>query len=343
MASLAKDAVACQNTVCDIESGERAEAVRTGASMPKDATACQNSDGDIKSGERPEAVRTCASSTKSAAACQNTASDSGLTECSEPIRARASTNFSMISMPRCSRSDIVFAVTREVTERTSASASSGTRMTPAISALIITSCLFTFITIAQIIGAQIAHSKALLMDCISMGVDALTYMGNIVVECRKRDGAPHNCSQLVVCAFSLSLLLFFTFDASRESYATAQMCWRATASSEDGDDVNGWITFAYGAGGVIFDIISLWAFHRSSRKEGQSVNMFTAFLHVAADFLRSGATVTMSLLILLGGFDSTCLDAYTSLLIGASIACGGFVGVLNWMKLFYHHFCGVNA
>merc|ERR1711948_28618 len=107
--------------------------------------------------------------------------------------------------------------------------------------------------------------------------------------------------------------------ASRESYATAQMCWRATASSEDGDDVNGWITFAYGAGGVIFDIISLWAFHRSSRKEGQSVNMFTAFLHVAADFLRSGATVCMSLLILLGGFDSTCLDAYTSLLIGLSI------------------------
>merc|ERR1740121_3550848 len=155
-----------------------------------------------------------------------------------------------------------------------------------------------------------------------MGVDALTYMGNIIVECKKRDRTPHNCSQLVVCAVSLSLLLYFTIDASRESISTVQECRKGT-TGEGGDDVDGRITLAFGAGGLLFDVVSLWAFSNSAKKEGQSVNMFTAFLHVGADFLRSGSTVVMSLLILIGGYDSTCLDAYTSLLIGASIVCGG--------------------
>merc|ERR1712003_63483 len=106
-------------------------------------------------------------------------------------------------------------------------------------------------------------------------------------------------------------------------------------------DVNGWITLGFGAGGVVFDLISLWVFYRSNQKQGEvrAVNMFTALLHVGADFLRSTSTVVMSLLILVGGFDSTCLDAYTSMLIGASIVLGGLFGVFNWMKLFYEYFC----
>ena len=63
------------------------------------------------------------------------------------------------------------------------------------------------------------------------------------------------------------------------------------------------------------------------------MNMFTALLHVMADFLRSTSTVVMSMLILAGGFDSTCLDAYTSMLIGASIVAGALFGILNWAKL----------
>jgi len=175
----------------------------------------------------------------------------------------------------------------------------------------------------------------LLMDCVSMAVDAFTYVGNIVVEWRKRDGGDHKGSQLIVCAISLSCLLYFTYAAALESWATVQVCQGKAESDDDGDDVNGWITLAFGVGGVVFDIASLVAFYISDKKQGEvrAVNMFTALLHVGADFLRSTSTVVMSLLILVGGFDSTCLDAYTSLLIGASIVAGASVGIVSWIKL----------
>lgn len=203
-----------------------------------------------------------------------------------------------------------------------------------IQALAVTATLFTLITVVQVFAAQIAHSQALLMDCVSMGVDAMTYMGNIFVECRKRDGRDHKGSQLIVCAISLGCLIYFTYAAGVESLATAKACARH-ATLEDDDDVNGWITLGFGAGGVVFDLISLWSFRRSERKGsgGRAMNMLTALLHVGADFLRSVSTVVMSLLILVGGFDSTCLDAYTSLLIGTLIIGGACVGIFQWVGL----------
>jgi hypothetical protein len=213
----------------------------------------------------------------------------------------------------------------------------GKKMTPNIQALAITAFLFTLITVVQVFAAKIAHSQALLMDCVSMGVDALTYMGNIFVECRKRDGVDHKGSQLIVCAISLSCLIFFTYSASLESIDIVKICRGDAAAGEEGEgeDVNGYITLAFGLGGVIFDFIALWSFYKANRKNGEAraVNMFTALLHVGADFLRSTSTVFMSLLILLGGFDSTCLDAYTSLFIGASITFGAAVGIFEWLKL----------
>ena len=139
------------------------------------------------------------------------------------------------------------------------------RLTPNIKALIVTAVLFTTITLAQVAAARIANSQALLMDCISMGVDALTYMGNIWVECRKQDGAPHEGSQVIVCLISLSCLVFFTWTASQESLQTIAECRGLTAIDLPDNDVNGNITLAFGAGGVVFDILSLWAFCHSRR------------------------------------------------------------------------------
>jgi divalent metal cation (Fe/Co/Zn/Cd) transporter len=210
-----------------------------------------------------------------------------------------------------------------------------TRCTASIKALAVTAFLFSFITVVQIFAAKIAHSQALLMDCISMAVDALTYMGNILVECKKRDGGHHLRSQLIVTAISLSLLLYFTYDASRESWDTVQVCRGNAPSDGDDDDVNGYITLAFALGGMVFDIISLWFFFQSHRKmgTGRALNMFTALLHCGADCLRSTSTTVMSVLILTGAFDSTCLDAYTSLFIGATIVCGALYGIVNWFKM----------
>lgn len=208
-------------------------------------------------------------------------------------------------------------------------------LTPNIKALIISACLFSLITVIQVFAAEIAHSQALLTDCISMGVDALTYMGNIVVELRKRDGRDHKGTQLIACAISLSCLLYFTYDAMQESWATVRVCqgWDSQEGSED--DVNGYITLAFALGGVFFDALCLWAFYSSNKKNGEArhVNMFTALLHVAADCLRSTATTVMSILILWVGVDSSCADAYTSIIIGVTIIIGGVMGILSWIRL----------
>ena len=63
-----------------------------------------------------------------------------------------------------------------------------TRPTPRLSgntkALLMMFVLFTSITAAQWVGGITAHSLALQADCASMGVDALSYVGNILAECQ---------------------------------------------------------------------------------------------------------------------------------------------------------------
>jgi len=214
------------------------------------------------------------------------------------------------------------------------------RCTPEVKALSVSAFLFSFITVVQIFAAHIAHSQALLMDCISMGVDAFTYLGNIVVECRKRDGETHAKSQLIIVATSLGLLCYFTADAMKESWGTIQVCL-GRADAKDEDDVNGWITLGFALGGVGFDLMCLLEFYKSNKKTGsvKSVNMFSALLHVSADFLRSTSTLIMSLLILLCKVDSTCIDAYTSVFIGITIISGAFVGFFKWIKLLITFCC----
>ncbi|CAK8991262.1 unnamed protein product [Durusdinium trenchii] len=210
----------------------------------------------------------------------------------------------------------------------------GPRCTPEVKALTISFLLFGLITVVQVFAAQIAHSRALLMDCISMGVDSLTYLGNIVVECRRRDGREHAISQLIIVAISLSLLCYFTSDAMQESWETVLVC-QGKASADGDEEVNGWITLGFALGGVAFDVMCLIQFYKSNKRtgSGRSVNIFSAFLHVSADFLRSSATLVMSLIILFGQVDSTCIDAYSSIFIGVTIVVGAFVGFFKWLKL----------
>ena len=53
---------------------------------------------------------------------------------------------------------------------------------------------------------------------------SLLCSGNVVVECRTRDGRRHACSQLIVVATSLGLLSFFTIRAMGESYGSVLVC-----------------------------------------------------------------------------------------------------------------------
>ena len=59
------------------------------------------------------------------------------------------------------------------------------RFTENMKVLALTAALFALITVAQAIAASIAKSDALLADCVSMAVDALTYLLNIFVVARE--------------------------------------------------------------------------------------------------------------------------------------------------------------
>lgn len=211
------------------------------------------------------------------------------------------------------------------------------RCTPEVKALLLSACLFSTITSFQVWAAYLAKSRALLMDCISSAVDALTFIGNIAVECRKRDGRRHPCSQLMVVATSLGLLTFFTIRALGESYGKVLVCQEHGRNSEgDDDDVNGWITLGFALGNMLFDTICLVNFLKSHKQtgSGKHANMFSAFLHVGADILRAFTALVLSLLILIcTSWDSTCLDAYCSLVIGVTILCGVLVGLQKWICL----------
>ena len=69
--------------------------------------------------------------------------------------------------------------------------------------------LFTTITAAQWVAGLMAHSLSLQADCASMAVDALSYLGNMVAECRT-DQRSRARLELGMSAFSLLLLAWFT-------------------------------------------------------------------------------------------------------------------------------------
>merc|ERR1711920_666599 len=52
------------------------------------------------------------------------------------------------------------------------------------------------------------------------------------------------------------------------------------------DDVNGWITLSFALAGIAFDLACMIEFYKSGKRSeaARSVNMFSALLHVGADF-----------------------------------------------------------
>merc|ERR1712228_488280 len=139
---------------------------------------------------------------------------------------------------------------------------------------------------------------------------------------------------LIIVAFSLGLLTFFTVMAMSESVDIVLQCQGKRPMEDVDDDVNGWITLS-------FALACMIEFYKSGKRSeaARSVNMFSALLHVGADFLRSSSTLVMSFLILGTNFDSGCLDAYTSVLIGATILGGAAVGFFKWVKMLFGYLC----
>lgn len=72
--------------------------------------------------------------------------------------------------------------------------------------LMVAICAFGAITVAQTVAAVFANSLALLGDCASMGVDTLTYCGNLYAEVVPQ-GSPRETKKAQLIASAASLLV----------------------------------------------------------------------------------------------------------------------------------------
>jgi len=202
------------------------------------------------------------------------------------------------------------------------------RCTGNILVLALTAFLFALITGVQYyFGGVVTHSQALLADCNSMLVDTLTYFLNIGAECAVEKWKKR--LRLVAPAVSLLVLLALTiFCALLPAIDTIRN------PDGPGDGVNPWIVFAFGVGGLIFDIISIVAFYINAKKEqaknGLPVNMLAAFFHVGADWIRSLTTTVESILLFkFKNWNGDLIDAWAAVIITVVICIAIIYGYIE--------------
>lgn len=139
--------------------------------------------------------------------------------------------------------------------------------------------------------------------------------------------------QLTVPMLSLSVLTVLTAMSATEAIETIQHA----GDPPDPDDVpvSPWIVWCFGFFGLLFDCISIYAFCRNKRsKEGCGgqlpVNMLAAFMHVAADFVRSATTTVEGIFLIAEfppGINGDQVDAWSCIVITAVIAVAILYGL----------------
>jgi len=109
-----------------------------------------------------------------------------------------------------------------------------------------------------------------------------------------------------------------------------------SGKGKDDDDVNPRIILAFAVLGWLFDMISLLAFRKnhSGNDDSSSINMQAAFMHVGADFLRSGTTFVLGTLILFFHFAGARTDAMACMVVSATILLGALIAFVEWASQF---------
>eukprot|EP01062_Namystynia_karyoxenos_P008394 TRINITY_DN12954_c0_g1_i1.p1 TRINITY_DN12954_c0_g1~~TRINITY_DN12954_c0_g1_i1.p1 ORF type:complete len:353 (+),score=117.35 TRINITY_DN12954_c0_g1_i1:81-1061(+) len=203
--------------------------------------------------------------------------------------------------------------------------------------LMVSFVLFTTITGAQVAGALIAHSMALLADCASMGLDAITYAFNIYAECRQEpDPRRRLRNELIASGISYACLIgisgYFLHDGIT---SIIDKSWE-----DGGDDVNAYIVFGFAVAGILFDVLSLVPYilygcpcmkkAEDDEVGGEQMNLLSALMHVSADLMRSVTTFIESLLIWAAGINGDKADSYATVIVTATIVLGAIKPVYEW-------------
>lgn len=180
--------------------------------------------------------------------------------------------------------------------------------------LLVSICLFFTITAVQFFFALAAHSNALLVDCASMAVDTMTYVGNLYSECVRSsslDDASKARFSLLTSALSLCVLVGIT------SWGLSNAVSVLASRRVPEDRLDAGVVIAFGLFGLTFDLAALYAFERfgdpsearadpKEPRESKGVeqaasrmNMWSALSHVGADSIRSFTSIVLGAVALL--------------------------------------------
>lgn len=243
-----------------------------------------------------------------------------------------------------------------------------------VKALFIMMVMFASISLGQYFAAQAANSQSLKVDVISMAVDALSYLGNIIGE-----GSDIPAQRIVLQLFfsmvSLVLLIYFNTTALIESIGIVKTSQQLDAEG-DGDDaegVEGKLVIAFAGLGLVFDAICLYAYYYYAKKDAQieydemmaqvekdgeedgaenkkatikkpEINMLSALLHVSADLMRSTTTFIEGAILLAGGITAAkqeFIDAICGIIIGVTLYLGAAYALYEWVMTFREWFVGL--
>lgn len=238
-------------------------------------------------------------------------------------------------------------------------------LTNNVKALFIMMVMFGVISLAQYFAAVAANSQSLKADVVSMAVDALSYLGNILGESSDIP-AQRLVLQLLFSAASIILLIYFNTQILVESIEIMRDHKQGGIDEDSDEDegVEASIVFAFALLGLIFDAICLWAYRHYARLDAEEeykqmkeaaiangageslddnaeiklkkpqVNMLTALLHVSADLMRSSCTFVEGIILLAGGLTASgqeYVDAICGIIIGASLYAASLYALYEWI------------
>jgi len=239
-----------------------------------------------------------------------------------------------------------------------------------VKALFTMTVLFASISIGQYFAAEAAHSQSLKADVVSMAMDAVSYLGNIIGE-GSDVPAQRIVLQLFFSLFSLFLLNYFNTVILLDSISIMKTAHQEEEDGGDGTGVVATIVFTFALLGLIVDGLCLYAYRVFAQKDAEieyaamleaaklegtdleqtaaelkkpQINMLTALLHVSADLMRSCSTFVEGIVLFAGGLTPAgqeYVDAICGIFIGATIYAASIYAIYEWLATFYGWFTGL--
>jgi len=246
----------------------------------------------------------------------------------------------------------------------------GIPITNNVKALIIMMVMFAVISIGQYFAADYCGSQALKADVVSMGVDAVSYLGNILGEASDVP-AQRIVLQLVFSAVSIALLLYFNTMIIRESIDGLRGIETEGEPPAANPDAEGTIVIVFAGLGLTFDFVCLYAYWYFAKKDAQieyeamrreaelrgedvadlqakiqrpHINMFSALIHVSADLFRSTSTFVLGVLMVTNALDqdqSDQGDGILAVIISSTIYLAAATALYEWLGTMNSWYAGL--